>query len=86
MASEARAAGRVSTRTGGGVWFPSWFWPSFAAPATIWLLVLFIVPFYVILSIAFGGVDPIFLTPEPVYDPIGWNASSFLRVARGFTT
>jgi ABC-type spermidine/putrescine transport system permease subunit I len=86
VASEARAAGRVPAQTGGGVWFPSWFWPSFAAPASIWLIVLFVVPFYVILSIAFGGVDPIFLTPEPVYNPVGWDASSFVRVASGFTT
>jgi spermidine/putrescine transport system permease protein len=86
VASEARAAGRVPAQTGGGVWFPSWFWPSFAAPATLWLIVLFVVPFYVILSIAFGGLDPIFLTPEPVYNPLAWDVSSFAHVASGFTT
>ena len=25
----------------GGVWYPRWFWPSFAAPGAVWLLVLF---------------------------------------------
>ena len=40
-----------------GAWFPRWFWPAFAAPATIWLLLLFVVPFYVILSIAFGSLE-----------------------------
>ena len=86
MASEARAAESGRAQTGGGAWFPSWFWPSFAAPASIWLILLFIVPFYVILSIAFGGVDPIFLTPQPVYNPIGWDPSSFTHVASQFVT
>jgi spermidine/putrescine transport system permease protein len=70
----------------GGAWFPRWFWPAFAAPATIWLLVLFVAPFYVIVSIAFGGVDPIFLTPVPEYLPLRWNASAFVRVASQFAT
>ena len=60
-----------------GAWFPRWFWPTFAAPATIWLLVLFVVPFYVILSIAFGGLDPIFLTPLPEYNPLHWDVGPF---------
>ena len=41
-----------------GAWFPRWFWPSFAAPAALWLIGLFVVPFYVIVSIAFGDLDP----------------------------
>jgi spermidine/putrescine transport system permease protein len=76
-------AGASGTR---GAWFPRWFWPSFAAPATIWLLLLFVAPFYVILAIAFGRLDPIFLTPVPVYDPLRWNASSFVHVASQFVT
>jgi len=63
-----------------GAWFPSWFWPSFAAPATIWLLLLFVLPFFVILAIAFGRVDPIFLTPSPVYNPLRWDAGPFRDV------
>lgn len=35
------------------------------------------VPFYVLLSIAFGRLDPLFLTPIPVYDPIRWDLSTF---------
>jgi spermidine/putrescine transport system permease protein len=60
-----------------GAWFPRWFWPSFAAPATVWLVLLFVVPFYVILSIAFGDIDPIFLTPTPVYSPLRWDFGPF---------
>lgn len=56
-----------------GVWYPRGFWPSFAAPATLWLLVLFVLPFYTILSVAFGTVDPIFRTAVPVWNPMRWN-------------
>jgi ABC-type spermidine/putrescine transport system permease subunit I len=61
----------------GGAWFPRWFWPAFAAPAALWLLALFVLPFYVILSIAFGDLDPIFLTPVPVYNPVAWDPAAF---------
>ena len=63
-----------------GAWFPRWFWPSFAAPASLWLVLLFVTPFYVILSIAFGDLDPIFLTPIPVYDPLKWDFLPFRRL------
>ncbi len=74
-------------RKTGGAWFPRWFWPSFAAPATLWLLAFFVVPFYVILAVAFGKLDQIFLTPKPVYDPLGWGFGSFRDVvSRLFTS
>ncbi len=63
-----------------GAWFPRWFWPAFAAPATIWLLLLFVLPFYVLVAIAFGRVDPVFLTPVPVYDPLRWDFGPFRDV------
>ncbi len=68
-----------------GAWFPRWFWPSFAAPATLWLVAFFVVPFYVILGIAFGQLDQIFLTPIPVYSPLHWNADAFVEVLQEFT-
>jgi ABC-type spermidine/putrescine transport system permease subunit I len=61
----------------GGVWYPRWFWPSFATPATLWLLALFVVPFYAILAVAFGRVDPIFGSPIPVWNPLHWNTGAF---------
>ncbi len=90
MASDSGAVRRTPGRrtryaTRSGAWFPRWFWPAFAAPATLWLLVLFVAPFYVIVSIAFGSVDPIFLTPVPEYSPLRWDASAFVRVASQFT-
>ena len=42
-----------------------------------WLLVLFLLPFYVVLSIAFGAVDPLFRTPVPVWNPVQWNPFQF---------
>ncbi|HET8527053.1 MAG TPA: ABC transporter permease [Actinomycetota bacterium] len=74
-------------RVSAGTWFPRWFWPSFAVPASLWLGFLFLAPFYVILSIAFGDIDPIFLTPTPVYDPLRWDFTPFRGVVSGiFTT
>src|SRR5712691_7527040 len=60
-----------------GVWYPRWFWPLFTAPASIWLLILFVLPFYVILCVAFGRVDPIFQSPVPVWNPLHWNSGAF---------
>jgi putrescine transport system permease protein len=57
----------------GGAWYPRWYWPSFAVPGTIWMLVLFLLPFYVVVSIAFGTVDPVFQSPLPVYQPWWWT-------------
>lgn len=66
--------------------FPRWFWPSFAAPASIWLLLLFVVPFYVILSVAFGQIDQVFLTAKPVYNPVQWNVAPFRGVVSDLFT
>jgi spermidine/putrescine transport system permease protein len=63
-----------------GGWLPRWFWPSFAGPATAWLLVLFVIPFYVLLAVAFGRLDRIFLTPVPVYQPLHWDPSALSSV------
>jgi spermidine/putrescine transport system permease protein len=69
-----------------GAWFPRWFWPSFSAPATAWLILFFVLPFYVILGIAFGQLDQIFLTPIPVYNPLRWDTAAFVDVVRQFGT
>jgi spermidine/putrescine transport system permease protein len=69
---ERRARKREATA---GAWYPKWYWPSFAVPGTIWMLVLFLLPFYVVVSIAFGTVDPIFRSPLPVYQPWWWTTT-----------
>ena len=62
-------------------WLPRWYWPSFSAPGSLWLLVFFVLPFYVLLSVAFGTIDPIFATAQPVFDPRGWDTTAFRGVA-----
>ncbi len=63
-----------------GAWYPRGFWAAFTAPATLWLLFLFVLPFYTILCVAFGTIDPIFGTAVPVWNPLHWNALSMRYV------
>ena len=53
--------------------YPRWLWRSFALPGIVWLIVLFIVPFYAVTAVAFGTVSPILLTPVPIWNPLKWN-------------
>jgi spermidine/putrescine transport system permease protein len=48
-----------------------------ALPGVVWLAVFFVLPFYVILGVAFGSVDPILQTPRPAWNPLDWNAQAF---------
>jgi len=57
-----------------------WVWPGFALPGVVWLLLLFVVPFYAIFAVAMGHTDPIFNRPVPEWNPIYWDTSSFSRV------
>jgi spermidine/putrescine transport system permease protein len=71
-----RLGGLLRGRSGdeaSGAWYPRWYWPGFAGPGTLWMLVLFLLPFYVVVSIAFGTVDPVFQSPLPVYEPWFWT-------------
>ena len=42
-------------------------------PATVFLLVFFVFPFFVVLAVAFGGVDDILRLPVPAWNPLHWN-------------
>ncbi|WP_240760884.1 ABC transporter permease [Mycolicibacterium sp. CR10] len=55
-------------------------WPALAAPGVIWLLLFFVAPMYVVLCIVFGGLDPIFRTAVPVWNPLQWNPAQFTYV------
>jgi ABC-type spermidine/putrescine transport system permease subunit I len=59
------------------------FWGGLAAPGVGWLLLFFLVPFYVILSVALGSVDPILQTPQPAWSPLDWNTKAFSTVFDG---
>ena len=71
---------RLKRRERTGVWYPRWFWPSFAAPGMLWLAVLFLVPFYVVFAVAFGTFDPIFRQPVPIWNPVQWYTGTFRQV------
>jgi spermidine/putrescine transport system permease protein len=53
--------------------YPRWLWPTFAAPGVIWLILLFLVPFYAVIGVAFGSVDPILGFAVPAWNPANWN-------------
>jgi spermidine/putrescine transport system permease protein len=57
--------------------YPRWLWPSFSLPAIAWLCLFFLVPFYAILAVAMGSVDPIFQTPKPAWNPLDWDPVAF---------
>jgi ABC-type spermidine/putrescine transport system permease subunit I len=53
------------------------FWASLSLPGILWLLLLFLVPLYVVLCLAFGTIDPVFQSPVPVWLPWQWNSAQF---------
>jgi putrescine transport system permease protein len=63
-----------------------WLWPAVAGPGVLWLILLFVVPFYAILAVAMGRLDPIFLSAEPVWNPLDWDPSSFSQVWNDITS
>ncbi len=58
------------------------FWAALAAPGIIWLAVLFIVPFYAILAIAFGRLNQVFGYPVAVWNPLHWSSANFSSATR----
>ena len=56
------------------------YWPAFALPGIIWLVLLFVLPLYVVLCLAFGSLDPIFLSPTPTWNPLQWDSTEFQYV------
>jgi spermidine/putrescine transport system permease protein len=52
------------------------FWAALAAPGIIWLLVLFIVPFYTMIAIAAGYVNPVFGYPVAAWNPLNWSSAN----------
>ncbi len=58
------------------------FWIALAAPGIIWLAVLFIVPFYAVLSIAMGKLNQLYEAPVAVWNPTSWSSSNVIDVWR----
>jgi ABC-type spermidine/putrescine transport system permease subunit I len=61
---------------------PQRLWAGFTLPGTVWLIALFIVPFYAIAAVAFGGIDPLFGSAVPRWNPVTWNMLSANEVVR----
>ena len=57
-----------------------WIWPAFAVPGIVWLLLLFLVPFYAIFAVAMGRLDPVIQRPIPEWNPLYWDPTVFGRV------
>ncbi len=62
-----------------------WLWIGLAAPGAIWLIVLFVVPFYAMLAVAGGGLNELFQTAVPVWNPLHWSSFNFNAVWRDIT-
>ena len=57
-----------------------WLWPGFSSPGVVWLILFFLVPFYAVVAVAFGTVDPVLLQPVPVWNPLEWNVGWVVEV------
>jgi ABC-type spermidine/putrescine transport system permease subunit I len=56
------------------------FWIALAAPGIIWLVLLFIVPFYAVLAIAEGQLNRLTESPIAQYNPLRWSSSNVINV------
>ncbi len=72
----------MPTKEGGVVGEHRVLWPALAAPGVAWLVLLFLAPFYAILAVAMGTIDPIFLQPQPEWNPYFWDPAAFRDVFR----
>jgi spermidine/putrescine transport system permease protein len=72
----------MATAAGGTVGQRRWYYPALATPGIVWLLLLFIMPFYAIAAVAFGGRDQIFALPIPAWNPLEWQFQTFSDTAR----
>jgi spermidine/putrescine transport system permease protein len=60
--------------------YPRWLWPGVALPGVLWLVLLFLIPFYAVVGVAFGTVDPLLQTPVPAWNPLDWNLGWMTQV------
>ncbi|HJR98709.1 MAG TPA: ABC transporter permease [Actinomycetota bacterium] len=68
-----------------GVWYPRWYWPSFSVPGIVVLAFLFVLPAYVVISVAFGTTDfERFGRAVPYYAPWWWSFDTFNQTLSQF--
>ena len=73
MAEGHRSAGETSLT----VLYPRGFWKWAALPGVLWLVLLFLVPFFVLVSMAGGSLDPATGSAVPQWNPAYWDRASF---------
>jgi spermidine/putrescine transport system permease protein len=56
------------------------FYAALATPGVLWLLLLFVVPFYAVLAIAMGKLDRLYESPVAVWNPFAWSSSNLIVV------
>lgn len=71
---------KLYSDTASGALYPRWYWPSFAAPGTLYLILFFLIPFYVIFGMAFGYRDQITRLPIPEWQPWYWTGEAISTV------
>jgi spermidine/putrescine transport system permease protein len=76
----------MALASGGVVGQRRWYYPALAAPGIIWLILLFVLPFYAIAAVAFGSRDQIFALPIPAWNPLEWQFDTFTSTASEFLT
>jgi putrescine transport system permease protein len=60
--------------------YPRGFWKWAASPGLLWLILLFVVPFYALVSMAGGSLDPATGGAVPQWNPAYWDRASFRYV------
>lgn len=55
-------------------------WPVLATPGVLWLILLFVVPFYAVMAVAFSGSINIYGEPIPAWNPLEWHFQTFTDV------
>jgi ABC-type spermidine/putrescine transport system permease subunit I len=57
-----------------------WFWVILAAPGMLWLVILFVIPFYAVLAIGEGKLNTRTESPVAVYNPLNWSSANLSNV------
>jgi spermidine/putrescine transport system permease protein len=56
------------------------FWVALAIPGILWLILLFIVPFYAMIAIAAGQLNVVLRSPVPAWNPLAWSRGNLMLV------
>jgi spermidine/putrescine transport system permease protein len=56
-----------------------------AAPGMLWLLLLFVIPFYATLAIGAGQLNVVLRTPVPAWNPLAWSRGNLMLVLQDIT-